>query len=278
MNALLREMIANNANFRFKQYEERDITHLLIIFISVSQMTQEERITTVVQIKETYLTNKYGADMLHIFSSTNTNVTHTLRYCFVQLPPRKTSFQTITLFGYSWNQNWSWLESKSTRNWLFQMHIKSRWSLAVPLSRRRNVRFANGISIEHQGSTPAWFRYHGSWRSNTVDIRDVFERMVKFRFTYQDEGDVYWRLQWDKRSYTSSMHRLYLELLDTICACCWLEPYKAKFACVYEYPHVKQYGQLPSSKVVSAHAALKKSGHLPTRIVFSSSTHEDHLP
>ena len=60
------------------------ISHLLIIPSSVPHFIQEERIKADVQIDETYRTNKYGSRMLHSISSTNTNVTYTLGYCFMQ--------------------------------------------------------------------------------------------------------------------------------------------------------------------------------------------------
>ena len=54
MDALMREMIADNANVCIKQSEDGHITHLLIIPSSFPQLLQEEKITAAVQIDETY--------------------------------------------------------------------------------------------------------------------------------------------------------------------------------------------------------------------------------
>ena len=61
-----------------------NITHLLVIPSSFPQLLCQERCTAVIQIVETYCINNYGTGMLHVISSTNTNITYTLGYFFLQ--------------------------------------------------------------------------------------------------------------------------------------------------------------------------------------------------
>ena len=81
IEALIRDLQDDGAFFRTKVAFESHINHLLVIPNSIPQLFFEERRTAVVQIDETYRTNKYGAGMLHVISSTSTNITYTLAFC-----------------------------------------------------------------------------------------------------------------------------------------------------------------------------------------------------
>ena len=79
----MRDLIEDNAIFRIKQNDNGNTNYQLIIPKSVSKLVQQGQRTRVVQIDETYHTHVHGAGILHVVCSTNTNLKHTLGYCFM---------------------------------------------------------------------------------------------------------------------------------------------------------------------------------------------------
>ena len=101
--------------------------------------------------------------------------------------------------------------------------------------------------IEHQSLTPARLPHPWSCRSNTVDICHFFSKMVKSGAKHQDRRVFRRRLEGDERTYTDGV---YIEHR-------WIDSYKEKFVGAY-ITHIKHYGQIFSSEIEGAHAAVRR--------------------
>lgn len=215
----------------------QQLTHLLIISPSAKEICSKYSAGRVWLIDATYKTNKYGLPLLHIVGITATNSTFTFAYCFMR---------SETSADYLWAMRH--IEE------IFRGYGLQRADLTFVTD--RELALMSALSEVFPDASCLLCRWHIS-KNILARQRTAFQTSEAWQeFNQAWNQLVSTTVITDYKTRLSMMHATFPAAIMGYLATTWLV-YKERFVAAF-LRNKHHYGHVTTSRVESAHAALKK--------------------